>query len=252
MGAGGFTQKHGILLNKRWKRKILNTESVNQRMITTTIKCHHRRIELATVYFLLSGYTDVHIEKMYKCIKNHCNKKHTTIIAGAFNAQLGLGIDSERDYVGEHTTGQANKRGIWMKQWLMIQNYVALNTTFKRVPEKQATFRSASVKHKQLDYVVLIDKRSRRYCTDAEANDMIHLESDHRSVARFRFPRFKKIGGLNNEQTSSQTQRCKRQSAPMETREDPTERIHEIERRYDELDKRFAGKHEATTNERQK
>ena len=62
-----------------------------------------------------------------------------------------------------------------MKQWLMIHNHVALNTTFKKVPEQQVTFRYASGKDKQLDDV-LTDKRSRRYCTDAEANVMIHLE----------------------------------------------------------------------------
>ena len=56
--------------------------------------------------------------------------------------------------------GELNKRGIWMKQWLMIQNYVALNTTFRNVPEKQSTFRSASGKDKQLDYV-LFDRRNR-------------------------------------------------------------------------------------------
>ena len=39
---------------------------------------------------------------------------------------------------------------------------------------KQYTFRSPSGKQKQLDFQV-IDRRNRRYCTDAEANDMIHL-----------------------------------------------------------------------------
>ena len=130
--------------------------------------------------------------------------------------------------------GEPDKRGIWMKQWSMIQNFVALNTTFKKVPEKQAKFRSASGKDKQLDYV-LIDKRSRRYCTDAEAIDMIQLGSDHRSVtAHFRFPCGKQKGGLNNEDRGkhrNKNTRCKRQATSMETSEDheSTERIHEIE-----------------------
>ena len=73
----------------------------------------------------------------------------------------------------------------------MIQNYVALNTAFKKVSEKQPTFRSASGKDKQL-HSMLIDKISRRYCTD-EANNMIHLGTDHRSVtAHFRFSCVKK------------------------------------------------------------
>ena len=50
---------------------------------------------------------------------------------------------------------EPNKRGIWMKQGLMIQNYVVPITTFKNVSEKQTAFRSASGKGKQLDLVSL-------------------------------------------------------------------------------------------------
>ena len=84
MGAGGFTRKHGvgILLNERWKRKIIQTEYVSERMITTTLQCHQRKIEITSVYFLHSGHAA--------------------------------------------RTGQSNKRGFWMKQWLGSQNVVAL------------------------------------------------------------------------------------------------------------------------------
>ena len=75
------------------------------------------------------------IEKMYTNIETHCNnKQHIRIIAGDFNAQVGLGIDPERDDVEEHATGQSNKRRI-----LMIQNNGTLNTTFKNT-RKQYTF----------------------------------------------------------------------------------------------------------------
>ena len=74
------------------------------------------------------------------------------------------------------------------------------------------------------DYV-FFDKRSRRDCTDAEANDMFHLESDHRSVAAHcRFPCVKKKGGLDNKYRKHNLctyTRYTRQSASMETREDP-------------------------------
>ena len=42
---------------------------------------------------------------------------------------------------------------------------------------------------KIINWTMLINERSRIYCTDAEANDMIHLGSDHRSVnSHCRFP----------------------------------------------------------------
>ena len=106
-------------------------------MITTTIKYDQRKIKLTSVYFSHSGYADMHIEKMYENIETHCNNiQHIRIIEGDFDAQLGPGIHSERD----HTTGQSNKRGIWVKQQLMIQNYVALNTTFKKKQSKTIQF----------------------------------------------------------------------------------------------------------------
>ena len=60
----------------------------------------------------------LHIEKTYENIESLCNKKHIRIIAGDFNAQNGPGIDYEKDYVGEHTKGQPNRRGMWLKQWV--------------------------------------------------------------------------------------------------------------------------------------
>ena len=58
---------------------------------------------------------------------------------------------------------------------------------------------------------------------------MLHLGSDHRSV----------------------TARNARYRASMEPREDPDspENLQEVERRYDELEKRLTGKHEAAAHE---
>ena len=65
MGAGVLAQKHGvgILLNKIWKRKIIQTNYVSERMITSTIKCDHRKIELTSVYFHHSGNADCNNKK---------------------------------------------------------------------------------------------------------------------------------------------------------------------------------------------
>ena len=73
-------------------------------------------------------------------------QKHTTRIAGDFNAQLGLGVDSECGHVGKHAVGEPNKRAIWMQQWLIIQNNVALKKICRKILEKRVTCRSASGK----------------------------------------------------------------------------------------------------------
>ena len=83
--------------------------------------------------------------------------------------------------VGRYTLNEGNKRGDWMKHWLMLQGYTALNTMYRKTPQKQTTFVSPKGKEKQIDYI-LTKRRYLRHNQDAEANDMIHMGSDHRCV----------------------------------------------------------------------
>ena len=64
-GAGKYDNKHGvgILLNKKWKQRIIDTAYINERATSTTILVNRQRIELMSVYFTHSGYADHHIEK---------------------------------------------------------------------------------------------------------------------------------------------------------------------------------------------
>ena len=136
-----------------------------------------------SVCFPHSKYADHHIEKMYKTIEKHmahCNK-YIPIIGGDFNAELGPGKGTERTSVGRYTLNESNKRGDCLKSWLMLQDYTALNTMFRKTPQKQTTFVSPKGKEKQSDYI-LTKRRCLRHIKDAEANDMIHMGSDHRCV----------------------------------------------------------------------
>ena len=111
MGAGRYDNKHGvgILLNKKWKQRSIDTEYINERAISTTILVNRQRIKLKSVYFTHSGYADHHIEKMYKTIEKH--KRYITIIGGDFNAELGLGHGNECCKCGElHTQRGKQKR----------------------------------------------------------------------------------------------------------------------------------------------
>ena len=181
MGAGKYENKHGvgIMLNKRWRKRIIDTDYINERAIKTTILVNRRRIDLMSVYFPHSKYADHHIEKMYPTIEKHMtnNKKCIPIIGGDFNAELGPGKGAECKSVGKYTLNESNKRG----DWLMLNDYSALNTMFRKTPQKQTSFVSPKGKEKQIDYI-LTRRRYLRNVKDAEANDMIHMGSDHRCV----------------------------------------------------------------------
>ena len=185
MGAGKCDIKHGvgIMLNKRWRKRIIDTEYINERAITTTILVNRQHIKLMSVYFPHSKYADHHVEKMYKTIEKHMlnNKKYIPIIGGDFNAELGPGKGTECKSVGRYTLNESNKRGDWLKSWLMLNDYSALNTMFRKTPHKQTSFVSPKGKEKQIDYI-LTKRRYLRNVKDAEANDMIHMGSDHRCI----------------------------------------------------------------------
>ena len=132
------------MLNKKWRQKIIDTEYISERAISTTIMVNHQRIKLMSVYFLQSVYADHHVEKMYRTIQKHTNssKKSIQIVGGDFNAELWPGYGVERTSVGPPTLNRGNKRGDWLKHWLMIQNFTALNTIYRKTFGKQTTYRS--------------------------------------------------------------------------------------------------------------
>ena len=59
-----------------------------------------------------------------------------------------------------------------MKQWLMTQKMVALNTMYKNTSQKQTTYRSPTGVEKQLDHI-LVNRRYHNWSRDAEANDIM-------------------------------------------------------------------------------
>ena len=69
-------------------------------------------------------------------------KRYIPFIGGDFNAELGPAHGNECDIVGSYTVNEGNKRGDWMKHWMMLQGYTALNTIYRKTPQKQTTFLS--------------------------------------------------------------------------------------------------------------
>ena len=68
MGAGKYENNLGvgIMLNRRWRKTIVDTNYISERAIKTRIMVNRRRIDLMSVYFRHSKYADHHIENMYK------------------------------------------------------------------------------------------------------------------------------------------------------------------------------------------
>ena len=63
------------MLNEKWRQKIIDTEYINERAITTTILVNHQRINLMSVYLLHSGNAEHHVEKMYRTIEKETKEE---------------------------------------------------------------------------------------------------------------------------------------------------------------------------------
>ena len=190
--SGKFTNKHGfaILLKRRWKNQINCVQCACEHVVAMSISVNRQPIVLMSVYMPHSGYPDHHVEKIYKTITTTIEKdKSMKIIGGEFNAELGPGEGIELSAVSHYTLNKANCRGEWMTQWLLENSLVALNTMYKKIPKKQVTYFTPKNGEKQLDYI-LADRKHRSWSKDAEANDKVHVGSDHRCVmAMFEIPK---------------------------------------------------------------
>ena len=113
----------------------------------------------------------------------------------------------------------------------------------------QATYRTQKGAHKQFDYV-LINRKNLRCSRDAEANDKIHTESDHRCVmAHFVFPATKK----NDSQIKCKSGKNTSETAHILHQDDKklnSERSTKFEDKYSELEKRLIV--ETTTEDKMK
>ena len=99
MGAGKYDNKHGvgIMLNKRWRKSIIDTEYINERAITTTIMINRQHIKLMSVYFPHSKYADHHVEKMYKTIEKHMLNNKNTFQSLEETSMLSWDLAKERN-----------------------------------------------------------------------------------------------------------------------------------------------------------
>ena len=182
--SGKFTNKHGvsIQLNRRWHNRINWIQCACERVVAMSISVNKQPLVLMRVYMPHSGCADHHVEKIYSTIIGTMGKeKCAKIIGGDFNAELGPGEGVELSAVGHCTLNKANTRGDWMTQWLLENKLVALNTMYKKVPQKQVTYRSPKNDEKQLDYI-LLDRKHQSWSRDAESTDILHMGSDHRCV----------------------------------------------------------------------
>ena len=135
-----------------------------------------------------------------------------------------------------------------MKHWLMMQNFTALNTMYRKTPGKQTTYRSPAGNEKQIDHII-IKRRHLKFNEDAEANDMIDMGSGHRCVmATFAITTPKK-DGLSPQNKKKDKLETTRQDIRKQTDKKTGKEESELETRYQEIIEKIKEKAEAAKKE---
>ena len=133
MGAGKYDNKQGvgIMLNKKWRQKIIDTECISE---SANGPSQHRfwstiNASIWWAYtFPTPGMPTITSKKCTEQLRSTRipAKSVFQIVGGEFNAELGSGCGGGRTSVGPHTLNVGSKKGDWLKHWLMLQNFTAL------------------------------------------------------------------------------------------------------------------------------
>ena len=152
-----------------------------------------------SVYFHHSGYADQHVEIVYNSIDKMTKSRKNMQVVGGETSTLNLVPELELNAPVLEcipSTNQTAEVTGWSSGSCNRNLWHSTRCT-KKTPEKQFTYRTPNGAEKQLDYT-LVNKKYLRCSEDAEANDMIHMGSDHRCVmAQFVIPAPKKEDSQN-------------------------------------------------------
>ena len=142
------------------KKKIIDIEYINERAINDHGQPPSHQADERVLSPL--GVCRPSQRKIYRTIEKHTNSslKSIQIVEGDFQRRTG---PRRRSVTCQCWPG--NKRGDWLKQWLMIQNFIALNTMYRRTHGKQTTYRSPKGNEKQIHYI-LIKRRHLKHSKD--------------------------------------------------------------------------------------
>lgn len=186
LGAGCPDGRRGvaIVVHARHAKGFRAFHAVNERVCAVDIDVQGIKLRIISVYMPDCSYDDAVVEATYAQLDALCRRsrqlQRRIIIAGDWNAVVGMQRDAEEDTVGLYGCGRRNARGEWMVNWASLQNLVITDTCSNGDFEKQWTYVNGGTK-RQLDYI-LVDHWVMRWVTEAQASDDIGIGLDHRTV----------------------------------------------------------------------
>ena len=154
---------------------------VNDQLCALDINIRESKFRFIFIYLPDCSYDDAVLEDTYAQLDFLCGRgnqlNRRIIIAGDWNAVVGMQRETEENTVGPYGSGRRNSRGKWMVNWASSQNLVIANTCFNGDFEQQWTYVNGGIK-RQLDCIV-VDQWVMRRAMEARASDDIGIGLDH-------------------------------------------------------------------------
>jgi exonuclease III len=147
-----------IVVHSRNAKGYRSFHAVNERVCALDIDIRGVRLRMIYVYMLDGSYNDDVVEEIYQHLGNLCTKgmqlRRQNILAGDWNAVVGLQNDGEELTLGPYGAGERNARGEWMVNWALAHKLAIANTHFCRPLEEPWTYIHAGAT-RQLDYFLV-------------------------------------------------------------------------------------------------
>ena len=186
LGAGGMKGQRGvaIVVNRRHTCGFKAFHAVNERICALDINVRGEKRRIISVYIPDGSYGDAEVEEAYLCLSllhaRGKQLKRSVVMAGDWNAVVGLQKGGEDDTAGMFGMGMRNQRGEWMVNWATSRRLSVVNTYFEKDLEEQWTYINDGRK-RQLDFF-LVERQMMARVLDAQATDEIGVGLDHRTI----------------------------------------------------------------------
>lgn len=173
----------GFLIHKSHVRDVLQIQSVSPRVAYLTLRLNSRyTLKIIQTYAPTATQNDEDIENFYDDINTALRQKpsHYTLVIGDFNAKLGHKQDDSETPMGSHGFGTRNDRGQVLLDFLQQNNLYAMNSFFKKAPQRQWTWASPDgVTKNQIDLII---SNMKNIVQDVTVLNKFSVGSDHRAV----------------------------------------------------------------------
>lgn len=183
---GNDTQHHGVgfIVHKSIKNNIKKYVGISDRLAYLIISINQNTtIQVIQVYNYTTASEDTEVEELYASIEKimEIEKTNYTIVMGDFNARLGVKEPEDKsNYINNNGLGKRNERGEMLADFVNCNKLYAVNTYFKKKPQRRWTWVGPNGKVKaEIDYIL---SSNINIIKNFEVLNRIGIASDHRLI----------------------------------------------------------------------